>query len=720
MKRVTLLLQFSIISLVLMVVIGIMLGWSLTNYFQQAAINQQRDAIRDLVPPIVGDHITDDVLMNGAHDDSYKRIELALSSLGGAGLVRVKIWNRDGRVVYSDDPKLIGQKFPMTDDLQESLTGLTVADLSLLNKAENIDERGFGELLEVYTPVRQGGKPEIVGAFEGYYDITDLRERINNSAEFLWISIIFGFSFLYVSLFTLVRSASQRITHQARENSILLDDTQRKAARLQVVNELARSINQSALDLDEVFQTALRGIDRILPNNGASISLLDEQNGELLDTVHAAGSEPATHDGGSRIQAELSVECANRLLDNKDTFLSGDTAAINEPEVLALAKQGAGSLLLVAISLGGRSLGLIAITAYQKNAFSPQDAEILKGVADQLAIAIENTWLIAETAETTALREANKLKDDFMSMVSHELRTPLASIKGYSRTLLSGDTHWDDQTRREFLDIISDESDKLTDLVENLLEMTRIEGGRLPIMPEHVLLWRYCDEVMARISKHYPHTKFECHIDDKLPIVEADPRRLEQVLMNLLQNAAKYSQAETIEVNAEYNGDSNVVVYVKDNGIGISPEHIPHLFDKFYRVESQGDNANTGTGLGLAIAKALVEAMGGHIGVKSVPGKGTTFYFTLPILKLNEASNREAVTGVVDRKSYAMLHTSMVYCCEPPSRVILHFVQNDTSGVGSLIRRIFVSEVLTGSRLSISGMTHNLRLKTHPSPSTFT
>ena len=204
-----------------------------------------------------------------------------------------------------------------------------------------------------------------------------------------------------------------------------------------MVNELARSINQSALDLDEVFQTALRGIDRILPNNGASISLLDEKNGELLDTVHAEGNDTANDGSGSSIQAELSVACAQRLLDNNDTFLSGDAAAMNEPEVLELAKKGAGSLLLAAINLGERRLGLITITAYRKQAFGPSDAQIVKGVADQLAIAIENTWLIAETAETTALREANKLKDEFMSMVSHELRTPLATIKGYSRTLLA-------------------------------------------------------------------------------------------------------------------------------------------------------------------------------------------------------------------------------------------------------------------------------------------
>ncbi|MEO5951987.1 MAG: ATP-binding protein, partial [Chloroflexia bacterium] len=244
--------------------------------------------------------------------------------------------------------------------------------------------------------------------------------------------------------------------------------------------------------------------------------------------------------------------------------------------------------------------------------------------------------------ETTALREANKLKDDFMSMVSHELRTPLASIKGYSRTLLAEDGNWDDETRSDFLTIISDESDKLAELVENLLEMTRIDGDRLRIMPEPVLLGRYCGEVVDRVSKHYPGIKFECEVSDKLPLVEADPRRLEQVLVNLLQNAAKYSKAEKIRIKADYDNNRSIVICIEDNGIGIAPEHLPYLFDKFYRVESKDSTAierSAGTGLGLAISKALVEAQRGRIWVTSVPGKGTTFYFTIPTLNMHEADH---------------------------------------------------------------------------------
>jgi signal transduction histidine kinase len=255
-------------------------------------------------------------------------------------------------------------------------------------------------------------------------------------------------------------------------------------------------------------------------------------------------------------------------------------------------------------------------------------------VADQLAVAIENTRLIKEAADTAALREANRLKDEFVSMVSHELRTPLASIKGYSRTLMATDGDWDEQTRHEFLHIIADESDKLTDLVENLLEMSRIEGGRLPIVTEPIILRRFCKEVVERVGNHYPNLRFECTLQDDLPMVDADPRRVEQVLLNLLQNAAKYSGADIVHVSGEHTGEREVLVSVRDNGVGIAPEHLPYLFSKFYRVEDNERDSTSGTGLGLAISKALVEAQGGRIWVESKPGAGTTFYFTLRALIL--------------------------------------------------------------------------------------
>ncbi len=657
MPKLTLLARFSLTSLALFIVIGLLVGYGITHYLEQQAIDQQKLVVSSLVPPVVGLVISKEILEKGvcdgtqtpkdcANSSKFKNIDGALSYLSGSGLVRVKIWNRQGMIAYSDKPDLIGQRYPVSGDLAESLDGVATSDISPLEKAENANEKAFGELLEVYTPLKLPGENEVSGAFEGYYEIDELRDRINATNGYLWTSIAFGFAFLYVSLFTIVRGASQRILRQSSENAILLADTERKAARLQVLNELARSINSSSFDLDDVFRTALRGIDRIVKHAGASITLLDEHTGTLLNTVYSETSM-----SGERAALDVGVRGEKELLGGADTFICSDTRVASQRSVLSLAERGVLSLLVVSICLGSRRLGLLQVISDLPDAFDEEDAAILKGLADQLAVAIENTRLIKETAETTALRETNRLKDEFVSMVSHDLRTPLSSIKGYSRTLLASDGNWDATTRQEFLTIIASESDKLADLVENLLEMTRIEAGRLPIMPEPILLWRFCKEVVERVGNHYPQMRFDCQLSEQLPVVEADPRRVEQVLVNLLQNAAKYSGADVVKVSASYAGGHEVVVRVEDNGIGIAPEHLPQLFSKFYRVEKVQADSGAGTGLGLAIAKALVEAQGGRIWVESKPSEGATFFFTLPAFILDDEEGELSGKGSAPSKS---------------------------------------------------------------------
>jgi K+-sensing histidine kinase KdpD len=594
------------------------------------------------VQPVVGNDITPDVLERGARcfgvpeedrpEDPqcqwYRQMEGSLSYIGGSGLVRVKIWNAKGMLVYTDmdEGKEVGQLYPVSVSLRKALEGEPSAEIVKPDKEENTFERGYGELLEVYTPLVLSGNSEPAGAFEGYFDVDELREDINFTNGYLWTSIATGFLFLYVSLFTLVRNASQRILRQSRENSLLLVDTQRKAMRLEALNELARSINESSLDLDGVFRTALRGIDRTVRHDGACLTLLDERTGEVVQVFRS----PEGYEAPETPDALLAAKRA--LLSNRPTYFSNNTKHSNSRFLKGLASREVLSYLLVPINVGERQLGLLEVESRSRDAFDEDDATVLKSVADQLALAIENTRLIKETAETTALRETNRLKDEFVSMVSHELRTPLASIKGYARTLLAADGHWDEGTKQEFVSIISDESDKLADLVENLLEMSRIEAGRMPINSEPMLLQRFCRSVVDRVGIHHPDIKFGCAVPKDMPLVLADPRRVEQVLVNLLQNAAKYSQGDLILVRARYEtGSPEAVLSVEDNGVGIAPEHLPHLFDKFYRVDGRGEST-AGTGLGLSIAQKLVEAQGGRIWVESKPGTGTCFTFTLPVI----------------------------------------------------------------------------------------
>jgi signal transduction histidine kinase len=640
--RLTLLTKFSLISLALFLVIGALLGWGLTTHFELQALEQRTREMTDLVQPVVGNDITQDVLDRGARCYGvppeersqnqqcqwYRQMESSLSYIGGSGLVRVKIWNTQGKLVYTDmdEGREVGKEYPVSANLRKALNGESSAEIVKPDKEENTFERGYGELLEVYTPLVLSGSSEPAGAFEGYFDVEELREDINFTNGYLWTSIATGFLFLFVSLFTLVRNASQRILRQSRENSLLLADTQRKAMRLETLNELARSINESSLDLEDVFRTALRGIDRTVMHDGACITLLDERTGEVAQVYRSPEESRVPDISATSLAAKLA------LLGNKTTYFSNNTKHSNSRFLKTLASQEVLSYLLVPISLGERQLGLIELESHSRDAFDEDDVTVLKSVADQLALATENTRLIRETAETTALRETNRLKDEFVSMVSHELRTPLASIKGYARTLLTADGHWDEGTKQEFVSIISDESDKLADLVENLLEMSRIEAGRMPINPEPMLLQRFCRSVVDRVGTHHPEIKFGCAVPKDMPLVLADPRRVEQVLVNLLQNAAKYSQGDLILVRARYEtGSPEAVLSVEDNGVGIAPEHLPHLFDKFYRVDGRGEST-AGTGLGLSIAQKLVEAQGGRIWVESKPGTGTCFTFTLPVI----------------------------------------------------------------------------------------
>ena len=233
--------------------------------------------------------------------------------------------------------------------------------------------------------------------------------------------------------------------------------------------------------------------------------------------------------------------------------------------------------------------------------------------------------------DTTREKELDRLKSQLLSTVSHELRTPLASIKGFATTLLRQDVAWDDDTRREFLAIIDQESDRLSELIGNLLDMARVEAGTLRVEPEPTSLRPIVEETVRTYSVMTSQHQFQIEMPRRLPQVMADPRRVRQVLRNLLENAVKYSPAGgPITVTAEVRPDA-VQIGVTDRGIGIQPEHLDRVFDRFCQVDSASTRKVGGSGLGLSICKAIVEAHKGRIWVDSRVGVGSSFYFTLPL-----------------------------------------------------------------------------------------
>ncbi len=285
---------------------------------------------------------------------------------------------------------------------------------------------------------------------------------------------------------------------------------------------------------------------------------------------------------------------------------------------------------------------LILVSFKDAKAFSESDHRLLQAIVDDIAIAIERAQLTKEAEEAQALHEADRLRSEFISSVSHELRTPLTLIKGYSTSLLRQDASWDVETQREFLQIIDEKTDELRDLIDKLLQSAKLEAGALKLEKEPVLLPRLARKVVEdttlRVKKH----KFTLEFAPSFPVVEADVRCLEQVLRNLVENAIKYSPEDSeIAITGEVK-EGKVLVSVSDNGPGILPEHQSKVFERFYRVNNPLTRSTVGSGLGLSITKGHVEAHGGEVWLESTVGKGSKFYFSLP-LHQEERSKQGAV-----------------------------------------------------------------------------
>jgi signal transduction histidine kinase len=240
--------------------------------------------------------------------------------------------------------------------------------------------------------------------------------------------------------------------------------------------------------------------------------------------------------------------------------------------------------------------------------------------------------LEVEAGEAATLRELDRVKDEFIGGASHELRRPLASIKGYTASLLLPDAHWDPKIREEFLRVIDEEADHLSSIVDNLFDLARLGSNSLDLMLEPVHLPALTDQIVRRIRSlptMQPH-QFVVEFEEPCPYVQADQTRVSQLLLNLLENAVKYSPENTTITVKGWCEDDMVTVSVTDEGEGLTPEQMEHVFDKFYRVDSGMTRATEGTGLGLAICRGVVEAHGGQIRVESRYGHGSTFTFSLP------------------------------------------------------------------------------------------
>jgi two-component system sensor histidine kinase KdpD len=288
-----------------------------------------------------------------------------------------------------------------------------------------------------------------------------------------------------------------------------------------------------------------------------------------------------------------------------------------------------GRALTVPMRSGEHVVGalVVVVGGPGSSGFGEAERRVLATFANQAALAVEQVQQEEQRNRALALQETDRLRTALLNSVSHDLRTPLASIKASASSLLDREVRWSDAERDEFLATINTEADRLTRLVHNLLDMSRIEAGALDPRLVESTVAEVVGPVVRR-ARAASRQRVDVDVPEELPPVLVDPVRLDQVLTNLLDNARSYAAASPVQVVARRVGDS-VELRVVDHGPGIPGPERERVFDQFYRLK--GGRRPEGTGMGLAICRGIVEAHGGTLRVETTPGGGASLVLTLPV-----------------------------------------------------------------------------------------
>ena len=282
--------------------------------------------------------------------------------------------------------------------------------------------------------------------------------------------------------------------------------------------------------------------------------------------------------------------------------------------------------------------GVLVFGRFGGPIYTPDQIRLAEFIAAHISQLLEHQKLVEQVAHLEAERHLRKLQEEFVANISHELRTPLGFIKGYATTLLRDDAIWDRDIRREFLSYIDEEADRLGDLIDDLLDLSRLQAGTMRMDLHQLSLDQLLQDVAMRALSRYPGLLIQLQVMPEMT-VNADPQRMVQVFDNMISNAVKYAPGSPILINVDQLRD-RVHITVEDQGMGIPPEHLPHLFDRFYRVQSS-QNQSHGTGLGLYICREIILAHQGEVSVESELAKGTTFHIYLPIDSTNQLNTPE-------------------------------------------------------------------------------
>lgn len=507
--------------------------------------------------------------------------------------VRVTVMNSEGEVLY--DNYSTPQRMENHMDRPEFQTALQGKTGISRRYSETVGE----EMMYVAVPVMQG--TETIGAVRSAMSMRDIADTIHN----MWYSLLTGLLITLVISSIIVSRISISITRPIEEiTRVARNITQRQfESRVRIkatdeIGQLAGAINFMASSLEQQMYEISENQQRlsgVLNNMTSGVIFISEHRRIMLvnPAVEKLLGSPANDLVGKlHIEAGKSFglsQYIDRCLDKGEKFRQ------------------------------------------EVQIYYPQERILDVNFAPYINFKGEAKGVVVVLHDITEIRRLEKMRSDFVANVSHELRTPITSIKGFTETLLDGAMQ-DEETCRTFLQIISDESERLYRMIRDILDLSKIEQKRIPLHLENVHIQELISSAAALVHEQAQRKNLTIHLPAAQPEIwmTTDKDCLQQILLNLLANAIAYTpEYGQIKIEAEVE-QNHLKLKVSDTGIGIPEKDIPRIFERFYRVDKARSRDSGGTGLGLAIVKHLVENLHGQIHVDSVEGAGTTFTITLP------------------------------------------------------------------------------------------
>jgi two-component system phosphate regulon sensor histidine kinase PhoR len=508
--------------------------------------------------------------------------------------VRLTIINREGQVLYDNSSHV--EEMENHHDRPEMKAAL---------RGETGISRRFSEtlgydMMYVAVPVEQG--TNIVGAVRSAMSMKDITDTIHN----MWYSLLTGLlvtlvvgsivvsriSFSIIRPIEEITRVARNITQRQYESRVRIKAKDEIGQLAGAINFMASSLEQQMYEISE-NQQRLAGV---LTNMTSGVIFISEQRRIML--VNPA-VEKLLGTAGHELVGKLHIEAGksfglsqyiDRCLDKSEKFRQ------------------------------------------EVHIYYPQERVLDVNFAPYINFKGESRGVVVVLHDITEIRRLEKMRSDFVANVSHELRTPITSIKGFTETLLEGAMQ-DEETCRNFLQIISDESERLYRMIRDILDLSKIEQKRIPLHLSHVHVQELIRSAAAIMHDQAQRKQLKVTLPESQPDIwlMTDKDCLQQIVLNLMTNAIAYTPEEgeiTIRTEAD---DKQITIQVADTGIGIPEKDLARIFERFYRVDKARSRDSGGTGLGLAIVKHLVENLHGQIKVESVEGRGSTFTVILPL-----------------------------------------------------------------------------------------